>query len=129
MKMRPDTWQIYENIHVDGISGKFGTLVEVLPWKQFFTLEGSDERPVGIVRNISINNVTGDCKTLGAVAANPDDTVENFTISNVNVKAKNDLFRCNYPTVKLTNVLVNGKAPVIETADENVGAKLKSEKK
>ena len=124
LKMRPDTYQIYENIKVENVTGRFGTLIEILPWKQFFTLEGSDEHPVGIIRNVSVSNVSGRCESLGVIAANSDDKVENFTISDVDVKAKSQILRCNYPDVKLVNVLVNGKAPEILTADEEMKDKL-----
>ncbi|MDE6089761.1 MAG: alpha/beta hydrolase fold domain-containing protein [Duncaniella sp.] len=124
LKMRPDTYQVYENIKVENVIGRFGTLIEILPWKQFFTLEGSDEHPVGIIRNVSVSNVSGRCESLGVIAANSDDKVENFTISDVDVKAKSQILRCNYPDVKLVNVLVNGKAPEILTADEEMKDKL-----
>lgn len=124
LKVRPDTYQTYENIRVENISGRFGTLVEVLPWKQFFTLEGSGEQPVGHIRNVTVKGISGRCNNLGVVAANVNDTVENFVISDVDVKAATDEFRCNYPTVSLINVKVNGKAPKILTADEEMKEKL-----
>lgn len=120
LKMRPDTYQVYENIKVENISGRFGTLIEILPWKQFFTLEGSNEHPTGLIRNVSVDNVSGKCAGLGVIAANADDRVENFTISNVDVKAGSDIFRCNYPQVRLINVKVNGKAPEVFPADEEM---------
>lgn len=124
LKMRPDTYQTYENIRVENITGRFGTLIEILPWKQFYTLEGSNEHPVGIIRNVSVSNVTGSCDNLGAIAANADDKVENFSISNVNVKVKSDVFHCNYPWVRLTDVKVNGKAPEIVSVEEDMKDKL-----
>lgn len=120
LKMRPDTYQVYENIRIENVTGRCGSVVEVLPWKQFFTLEGTDEKPVGLIRNISIKNVDLKCNSLGVIAANPDDKVENFEFENVAVKAGSDIFRCNYPDVKLKNVTVNGKQPVVMTADEEM---------
>ncbi|MDE5905673.1 glycosyl hydrolase family 28 protein [Duncaniella sp.] len=124
LKMRPDTYQVYENIRIENVIGRCGSVVEVLPWKQFFTLEGTDEKPVGLIRNILIKNVDLKCNSLGVIAANPDDKVENFEFENVAVKAGSDIFRCNYPDVKLKNVTVNGKQPVIMTADEEMKDKL-----
>lgn len=124
LKMRPDTYQVYENIRIENVAGRCGSVVEVLPWKQFFTLEGTEEKPVGLIRNISIKNVDLKCNGLGVIAANPDDKVENFEFENVAVKAGSDIFRCNYPDVKLKNVTVNGKQPVIMTADEEMKDKL-----
>ncbi len=124
LKMRPDTYQVYENIRIENVTGRCGSVVEVLPWKQFFSLEGTDEKPVGLIRNISIKNVDLKCNGLGVIAVNPDDKVENFEFENVTVKAESDIFRCNYPDVKLKNVTVNGKRPVIMTADEEMKDKL-----
>ncbi|MBD5300658.1 MAG: exopolygalacturonase [Bacteroides sp.] len=124
LKMRPDTYQVYENVRVENVKGRFGTLIEILPWKQFFTLEGSNEKPVGIIRNISVSGISGSCESLGAIAANADDKVENFTISDVDVKAKSDIFRCNYNNVKLINVKVNGRSPEIVTVDDDMKDRL-----
>ncbi len=124
LKMRPDTYQTYENITVENVTGKCGTLIEMLPWKQFFTLEGTDEHPVGIVKNVLMKNVTVNCSSLGAIAGNADDTVENFRMENVTVKAATDLFHCNYQTVKFENVTVNGHSPKIVTADDDDKDKL-----
>lgn len=124
LKMRPDTYQVYENITVENVTGRCGSVVEVLPWKQFFTLEGTDEKPVGLIRNINIRNLDLKCNSLGVIAANPDDKVENFVFENITLKAKSDVFRCNYPEVKLKNVTVNGKRPEILTADEEMKDKM-----
>ena len=124
LKMRPDTYQVYENITVENVTGRCGSVVEVLPWKQFFTLEGTDEKPVGLIRNINIHNLDLKCNSLGVIAANPDDKVENFVFDNVTLKAKSDVFRCNYPEVKLNNVTVNGKRPEVLTADEEMKDKM-----
>ena len=124
LKMRPDTYQIYENIMVENVKGKCGTLIEMLPWKQFFTLEGTNEHPVGVVKNVTMRNIDVPCDNLGAIAGNKDDKVENFRMENLKIKAKSDIFHCNYPTVKLVDVEVNGHAPVIVTADDEDKDKL-----
>ena len=36
LKMRPDTYQVYENITIDGITGSCGQLIALAPWTQFF---------------------------------------------------------------------------------------------
>lgn len=126
LKMRPDTYQTYENITVENISGRCGTMVEILPWKQFFTLEGTNEKPFGQINNVTLRNIHIDCNSLGVIAANVGDKVSDFLIENVAVKAPSDILRCNYPEseVKLVNVTVNGKAPVILTADEEMKDRL-----
>lgn len=124
LKMRPDTYQTYENITIENVTGKCGTLIEMLPWKQFFTLEGTNEHPIGVVKNVNMKNINVSCDNLGAIAGNKDDSVTDFRMENITVKAASDVFHCNYPTVKLINVKVNGHAPVIVTADEDDKDKL-----
>ncbi|MDE6122157.1 MAG: hypothetical protein K2F76_02850, partial [Duncaniella dubosii] len=80
----------------------------------------SNEHPVGMIRNVCISNVSGSCESLGVIAANADDTVIDFTISDIDVRAKTGIFRCNYPEVRLVNVKVNGKSPDILPADDEM---------
>lgn len=109
LKMRPDTYQTYENITVSGITGSCGTVMDMKPWKQFFTLEGSNEKPYGTVRNILIENVDVEGKTLCHIQGNPDDRVSDVTLRNINMTAKDpDASICVYPQVKFENVKVNG---------------------
>lgn len=110
LKMRPDTYQIYENIVVKNITGTSGTVIDMKPWKQFFDLEGSDEKPYGIVRNILIENVKVKAKSLGVIAGNTADTVSNFVMRNIDVEASNPGFECIYPDVTLEGVTMNGNA-------------------
>lgn len=124
LKMRPDTYQTYENITIENVTGTCGTIIEMLPWKQFFTLEGTNEHPVGVVKNVLMKNINVSCEGLGAIAGNNDDTVENFIMENLTLKAKSDLFHCNYPNVKLLNVTVNGRVPKIVVANEDDKDKL-----
>ena len=91
------------------ITGSSGTVIDMKPWKQFFDLEGSSEKPYGIVKDILIENVDVKVKSLGTIAGNPDDTVSNFILRNVNVEASDPRFECIYPDVKLENVTMNGK--------------------
>lgn len=116
LKMRPDTYQIYENITVKGIRGSCGTVIDMKPWTQFFTLEGSDEKPYGIVRNILIENVDVKVKSLGTIAGNPDDKVSDFLMRDIKVEASAPGFECTYPGVTLDNVTMNGK-PVTNPAE------------
>lgn len=109
LKMRPDTYQIYENIIVKNITGTSGTVIDMKPWKQFFDLEGSDEKPFGIVKNVIIEDVNVKVNSLGTIAGNPSDIVKNFIMKDIKVEAKNPTFECVYPEVILENVVMNGK--------------------
>ena len=108
--MRPDTYQIYENVTIENITGTCGTVMDMKPWKQFFTLEGSNEQPYGIVRNIKIENADVNCNTLCHIQGNPDDQVSNIQFDNVKVQAKDpSITVVAYPEVKFNDVKMNGK--------------------
>ena len=110
LKMRPDTYQVYEDIHISNVTGKCGSVIDMKPWKQFFDLEGSDEKPYGIVRNITIENVDVECSQFGTIAGNPDDKVSDILLKNIHVQTKNPDFVCNYPEVTFDDVTINGKS-------------------
>lgn len=130
LKMRPDTYQIYENVKIENITGHCGTVMDMKPWKQFFTLEGSNEHPYGIVGNILIDNIDVTCNTLCHVQGNPNDKVDNVVFKDVKVQAKDpNLTVVAYPTVKFENVYVNGekfspKAERMNVPEENEYDKL-----
>ncbi|MDD4970395.1 MAG: glycosyl hydrolase family 28 protein [Paludibacter sp.] len=112
LKMRPDTYQIFENITVENITGKCGTIIEMRPWTQFFTMEGSKEKPFGIVRNITISNIKADCHEFGEMNGNKSDQVSNIVFKNIIATAKDAELKCNYADVKIENVTVNN-APLV----------------
>lgn len=110
LKMRPDTYQVYENITIDGVTGSCGSVIEMKRWAQFFNLEGTGEKPFGIVRDITVRNVDVKCKSFGVMEGNPDDQVSDVTFENVHVTAEKDTFRDIYPgQTKMVNVTINGK--------------------
>ena len=113
LKMRGDTHQLYEDIAVDHITGSCGTVIAMSPWTQFFDLKGSTDKPFGVIRNITVSNVTVYCKSLGQLKGNADDQVSNITLKNVNATAKDNQFLNVYDQVSFDHVLVNGSAPVI----------------
>jgi polygalacturonase len=91
LKMRPDTYQIYENILLENITGRCGTIISMAPWKQFFDMGGSTEKPFATVRNITFSNIKVACKTLGEMEGNPKDTVANIRFRNINATAVNGI--------------------------------------
>ena len=115
LKMRPDTYQIYENITVDGITGKCGQIIALAPWKQFFNLQGSSQKPFGIVRNITFSNIDVQCNNLGSIQGNSDDKISDISFKNIKVKAEKPTFSNNgYSNIKGENVVVNGSPFVIQ---------------
>jgi polygalacturonase len=114
MKMRPDTYQIYENITIENITGRSGPIISMNPWKQFFSLEGSSEKPYGIVRNITFSNINVKCKAPGEIQGNPADSVSNIVFRNINATADTDTLKSMYQNIKADNVIINGKPLVIK---------------
>lgn len=108
LKMRPDTYQIYENIRIENITGKCGTIISMAPWTQFFDMFGSTEKPFAIVRNISFSNINVQCKTVGTMQGNAADTVSNILFSNVTATAEAATLKTNYTGIQFNNVTVNG---------------------
>ncbi|WP_375434903.1 glycoside hydrolase family 28 protein [uncultured Hymenobacter sp.] len=107
-KMRPDTYQLYENITIENVTGRCGTLVTLSPWTQFFNMAGSTEKPFGTIRNITISDVKVQCKQFAVLNGNPTDKVSNITFKNVAATAETAAFPNKYPDVKFKNVTLNG---------------------
>lgn len=110
LKMRPDTYQIYENILVENITGRCGTIISMAPWKQFFDMGGSTEKPFATVRNITFSNLNVECKTVGEMEGNPTDTVTNILFKDINAKAGTAILKTKYTGITFENVKVNGDA-------------------
>lgn len=107
-KMRPDTYQVYENITIDNITGKCGTIVTLSPWTQFFNMAGSTEKPFGTIRNIRISNVKVQCRELAVLNGNPSDKVSDIVFTNVEATSPNATFTNKYSNVQFNHVTLNG---------------------
>ena len=108
LKMRPDTYQVYENITVENVTGNCRSIIEMKPWKQFFTLEGSNAKPFAIVKNITVSNINVKCSVVAELAGNPMDQVSKVQFNNVTATAVDPTIKTNYKGIKLKNVIVNG---------------------
>ncbi len=113
LKMRPDTYQVFENIKVENITGQCGTIISMNPWKQFFDMFGSKAKPYAIVRNITMSNINVQCNTFGELDGNPSDTVNNIMFKNITATAKTPTLKTSYTGIKFDNVKVNGGKLVI----------------
>ncbi|MGB8190759.1 MAG: glycosyl hydrolase family 28 protein [Chitinophagaceae bacterium] len=115
LKMRPDTYQIYENITIEGITGNCGTLITLAPWTQFFNLKDSSEKPFGTVRNITFSNINVKCNRLGDIKGNAADKISDIIFRNITAIAATPTLKTNnYPNIKTENVTVNGTSFVIQ---------------
>ena len=114
LKMRGDTFQIYENITIDNITGKCGSVISLNPWKQFFDLAGSTEQPFGTIRNIKMSNIKVEANKFGEMNGNPLDELSGFTFQNLQITTKNPVLKNKYDDVKYENVIVNGEPLVVK---------------
>ena len=109
-KMRGDTFQLFENITVDNITGSSGAVIDLNPWSQFFNLAGSKEKPFGIIKNITMSNIKVTSTKFGEMQGNPLDQLSNFAFKNVEVTTEKPTLINKYDEVNFENVMVNGKA-------------------
>ena len=112
LKMRPDTYQVYEDILIENVTGKCGTIISMAPWKQFFDMGGSTEKPFATVRNITFSNINVQCKSFGDMEGNPADTVSKIVFRDINATAESPTLKTKYTDIKLEKVIVNG-APLV----------------
>ena len=118
LKLRPDTPQQYENIHLKDITMEGGGVIfNIAPWSQYFDLKGQLP-PKSVVRNITITNVKGTgSSSLGKITGNPDTEFGDIILKNVDVKLKTPTLEVgNIKTLKFENVVVNGAAMAVPPA-------------
>jgi alpha-L-rhamnosidase len=111
LKLRPDTPEDYEDIHVRDITvDGAGRLVSIEPWRQFFDLQGQPP-PTRLVRNVSLEDVHGTYGAFGRIQPNAGDTVEDITIKNIDVELTGDptLHSTGVKNLTLQNVKIDGK--------------------
>jgi alpha-L-rhamnosidase len=111
IKLRPDTPQHYEDIHVRNIQDNApGTLINLAPWTQYFDL-GGHAPPDQLVENVSISNVTGSTTGFGRIEGPAHSVVRDITLENIDLKvSKPGAIIKNVQGLKLENVKLNGLA-------------------
>jgi polygalacturonase len=75
LKLRPDTPQLYEDIHVRGITfdNAAGRIVFIAPWSQYKDLKGHAP-PQSNVRNVTLSGLKGRFGSFGSIRPNPGQT-------------------------------------------------------
>jgi polygalacturonase len=116
LKLRPDTPQHYENIHLRDITVEGdGAIFKILPWKQYFDLKGQPA-PKSVVRNITISNVKGSFGSFGEITGNSQTEISGIFVKDVDLKLKSTKFEpSGVKGLKFENVIVNGapmRAPI-----------------
>ncbi|UKT64219.1 glycoside hydrolase family 28 protein [Pedobacter mucosus] len=113
-KMRGDTFQLFEDITIENITGKSGAVIDLNPWSQFFDLGKSTAKPFGTIKNVTMKNIKVKSNKFGEMNGNPLDLVSNFVFKDIEVTTKNPVLTNKYQDVKFENVMVNGAPLVIK---------------
>ena len=79
LKMRPDTPQEYSDILVENISGDARDVLFVKPWTQFFDLQGREQIPFSVARNVCIRN----CRIKCRASRNVDEAPGQYALENL----------------------------------------------
>jgi len=112
LKLRPDTPQQYEDIHLRNITldGDKGAVISMQPWTQYVDLKGAPP-PRSTVRNISLEGIKGRFGTLGTIRPNPGQTeIGAILLKDIDVRLANEDFQVSGAgKLRLENVIVNGK--------------------
>jgi len=121
IKLRPDTPQHYEDIHVRNIViNAPGSLINLAPWTQYFDL-GGHAPPSQTVENVTISNVTGSTTSFGKIVGPAKSVVRNITLENIDLQLKKpEVTIKNVEGLKISNVKINGQ-PFTMPGQPNAG--------
>jgi polygalacturonase len=126
LKLRPDTQQQYENIHLRDITLSDSSMIlNISPWRQYFDLQGQPP-PKSLVRNITITGVKGSGGSLGVISGGADVDFGDIVLKDVDVNLKtNGIHVSNAKGLNLQfqNVTINGASVPDPAALSNVPAK------
>lgn len=93
LKMRPDTPQHYEYIHLEDIEGKITNFITIKPWTQFYDLKGRKDIPMSYADHITMKNCNCDCDVYFNVQPNEEQYhLSDFVLENIKVTAKENGF-------------------------------------
>lgn len=114
LKLRPDTPQLYEDIHLRRITldSDGGRLLLVEPWGQYADLQGMPP-PKSTVRDVTLSDITGRFGSFGIVRPNPGQTTFGaIRLSNLSVDLTKDATLVAEGVSDLTfdHVVVGGKS-------------------
>ena len=116
LKMRPDTPQHYEFVHVENFTGKCRSFLLVRPWTQFYQKEDRDDMPLSKCNDISFKNIRMDCGTFFNVTGSEKYYLCRFSFDDVDVSDQANAKGFTNNSVEefsLNNVVVNGVKQVV----------------
>jgi alpha-L-rhamnosidase len=121
LKLRSDTPQQYEDVHIRGLmlDNAGGMLVKISPWTQYTDLKGQPP-PKSVVRNITVSNVRGHFGSFGLIQPNPGQTeISDIKLENIDVQLNDKQLKAGkVKDLRFENVTVNGKRFALPPAKE-----------
>ena len=112
LKLRPDTPQLYEDIHVRNIrlDNDGGRIVLIKPWSQYANLQGAAP-PQSTVRAVTIGGLSGRFGAFGEISPNPGQTsITDIRFEAIDVTlADPELSVSGARDVRFVDVTVNGR--------------------
>jgi len=110
LKMRPDTPQHYEYVRVENLTGTCGSFLVVRPWTQFYKPEQRDDMPLSRCNNITLKQISMQCRNFFDVKPSDKYTLDNFTFEDCNITDKAGAFDANViPATTVKRVVINGQ--------------------
>ena len=109
LKLRPDTQQYYQDIHVRNITlnGRCA-LVSIEPWTKYFDLKGLPD-PRQYVENVTLENIHGNASAFGRIDGPINSVVRNITLKDIILTLANtNVVIQKVGDLKLVNVRING---------------------
>ena len=111
LKMRPDTPQRYEQIRVEGVTGRARSVLVIRPWTQFFQPAKRRNMPKSMCRNVTLKNIQMDCDNFFDVGTSDKYSLSDFTFEDIRVTDKAGNFSSKLiPGTLVRNVVINGEA-------------------
>ena len=91
LKMRPDTPQHYEYITVENATGKVSELMNINPWRQFFSMKGAKGVSRSRADHITLRNCELECqKYLDVCKEDSQYILSDFVFENLDISTKDD---------------------------------------
>ena len=93
LKMRPDTPQHYEKIHVKNIHGRCGSFLVVRPWTQFYAPGDRKDMPLSQCNDVRVCDIDMHCDKFFNVGTSDKYALQRFTFERCTVVEREDSFR------------------------------------
>jgi len=119
LKLRPDTPQLYEDIHVRGITfdNAAGRIVFIAPWSQYKDLKGHAP-PQSTVRNVTLSGLKGRFGSFGSIRPNPGQTtLRGIQFKSFDIQLSQGALEASGVTgLTFEKVVINGQPAVAPSA-------------